>query len=178
MDNSKRTRFGSQLLMYSNTTNENVADWFDGNIIFEMDLEAHEFDAVADDDLILMTSLVSKFFGNYKKLTVVVNYNEEGLLLAALTNEYKIFRLHERSDYQKLNNICEALLETWDLSACLLGCQSHTNGAVSFLQNYKLNSLLLLKQFNDDLEKLNKQFELIEITLKQDFIDNFAATKY
>ena len=40
----KKTRFASQLLMFSNTAHEYVDNWFAGNVIIEIDIDGHEFD--------------------------------------------------------------------------------------------------------------------------------------
>ena len=131
----KKTRFASQLLMFSNTAHEYVDNWFAGNVIFEIDLDGHEFDEKNEYELYLMTNLACNLFESYKKLTVVHNYSESGLAMACLQGHYKIFMLNSESDYKKLKHL-HSTVENY----------VHTYNSLDDIRLYTNNSLNSFKK--------------------------------
>lgn len=174
----KKTRFASQLLMFSNTAHEYVDNWFAGNVIFEIDLDGHEFDEKNEYELYLMTNLACNLFESYKKLTVVHNYSESGLAMACLQGHYKIFMLNSESDYKKLKHLHSTVENYVHTYNSLDDIRLYTNNSLNSFKKIKSsNAMPFIKTINSTTKKLIKQYDVIIDAFKADVNENFSACR-
>lgn len=167
----------SQLIMYSDTINDNAEHWFTGSIIYEMNLDTFAFDPKGDSELISMNKIVLKLFNSYKKLTVVNNYNEQALTMACLTGHYRIFKLNHKDDYIKLRRFDAAMDNYFETHATLVRSNALSNETIRLLDEKNAPATTpILKEIKDTTKKyIDQQYSIIE-AFKADFNNNFSAS--
>jgi len=94
----------SQLFLFSTQFNEQVSNWFSGSVIQEIDLRlTRKIDIEELEQLVTILKLTGK---HPTKVTVVMNYNVQGLTMATMTGAFDFAcRLKGEQDYIDLNKL-------------------------------------------------------------------------
>jgi hypothetical protein len=96
----------TQLFLFSNKLNKHIDSYFNGNIIFEIELIGYDYTYHEDAKKVVdfMNAYCNSHSINlYKFMTVVLNYNETGLTMATLSGDYYYpIAVHGSAGYKKL----------------------------------------------------------------------------
>lgn len=133
----------SQLFLFSDEFQPNIDSWFSGNLILELDAETHEFNVDTEKEWLCMTELVFGLHGNYKKLTIVTNYNELGLTMACTSGFFNcICKLHDKNDYIAVKNLHHAVSIQNSNHIRLTKLRNKTTYSLNYSKLVKSNSLI------------------------------------
>jgi len=164
----------SQLFLFSKKFNKLIENWFPGSLIIEYDLL--ESDLSSFPELYRCAELVKDFIDEgLSKATVVINYNEKGLLFTKLDNTYSVIcRLNGIKDVKKLNQIYDAWEVYGDRQNDIEQYLFDTEKIMRFLKNADFSG----KQVNAKEEKLNSKIinqsqelsEAIKAHFKKSFV--------
>ena len=171
-----KARFASQLFIFSDKYIENIDSLFSGSVIVEYDLHTDNLHAEFDDELILMSVLARNLINDYQKMTLVINYSHQGLLLAKQAGGNEIFKLRENKDYEILVNLYNAVISYYNTYESIPNARFF---AESTLNNVtKLNSknpFTQITKLASYLTEINDQHEAVIDAFKIDFMNKLSA---
>ena len=112
------TKPASQLFLFSNKLNENIGDYFSGNVIFEIELSDYNYKYHEEARKVVEFMNVycnSHAIKPYNFMTVVLNYKATGLTFITLNGDYDYpIAIHGATGYKQLaiiHSAYETLLE-------------------------------------------------------------------
>ncbi len=150
-----KTKPASQLFMFSNKLNKNIAHWFSGNIVIESVISDYNFKKHKEAGCAtnyMYFSQQHRCLKPFKYITIVLNYKPSAVTLAAISGEYEfMLAAHGARGYKDLELMNRALV-------------AHENAVDAFVS------------YKNDMNKLVDSLKFISIPINKSLVKSIGSS--